>query len=240
MPANKTHISTESFPVASQHSPRRLHLSTSALVNNLPNQSPVFPTNGQAIQNNFENSGLPLCGTRTSPLDTVVVAASHMNMNHPLQVSQTTGTPFPPPTSFAAGPPQEPCKGREQASLDRSIFHPRIPYSAAAGSSDPSPRSGKFSQRCVTSSIDTLVDAPSTTPDLTSSEANAHNYNLNEKLSATPQVIAPPDCLRDLCNIKELCAMSMEQLEQLVGQVIREPEFPTLVRLIYSKLSRGA
>ena len=240
MPAPKAHVSVEPLTAAPQHATRCLYLNTSALVNDLPNtsvESPVLPTNVPVRQTNVDSSRSPLYATRTSLLDTAVVAPTHVNRS--LQLSQTAGTISPAEASFAAVSPQEPHKSKEQVNPDQSILYPHIPYpttALSAESSDPSSKSGNSTQRYVTSSIDTLVNALPMASNISPSECNVHNYNLNERSSAASQAEAPPDFLRDLCSIKDLCTMSMEQLEQLVGEVIREPEFSTLVRSIYKAI----
>lgn len=228
----------ESFPVAShQHSSRVLDLNTSVLVNDLQNQPhsmqppTFFPARVQAMQHNADKSGLPLCGTTTYPSNTTTT--SHMSSS--LLVSQRTDTPSLPSTSIVACSPQRPNNVTEHQD---SSYHTRLSCSMVAVSAgtddDPSTSSKHSTQGSITSSVRNRAETAHTINMTLSNDqkGKAPNHNLNEISIVSPQALVPPDCLRDLCSIKELCALSMDQLEHLVGEVIREPEFLPLVRSI--------
>lgn len=227
----------ESFPVAShQHSSRALDLNTSVLVNDLQNQPhsmqppTLFPAKVQAMQHTADKSGLPLCGTTTYPSNTT--ATSHMSSSH--LVSQKTDTPSLPSTSIVTCSPQRPDNVMEHQD---SSYHTRLSCSTtavSAGTNDPSTSSKHSTQGSITSSVRNRAETAHTINMTLSNDQKGKvpNHNLNEISIVSPQALVPPDCLRDLCSIKELCALSMDQLEHLVGEVIREPEFLPLVRSI--------
>ncbi|KAF8497656.1 hypothetical protein JB92DRAFT_3146650 [Gautieria morchelliformis] len=233
IPASNANTATKSSLLASQPPPTRtLNLSTGALINDLQNQPHNMQSPDlQAMQCNADRSELPLLQTRTFPVDAVDVPTVITSYaNHSPQVSRSTGMSVLPSKFSVAQSPEEPTQNMTlSGSNQRSVIHARASSSTAAMSiSDPSSCAGDSTQRY---GLENLVDASSTALQ-SSFQGDTPTDNFNN-LATASQTLVPSGCLNDIGTIEDLCATSVDQLERLVGEVIREPKFLTLVRSLY-------